>query len=85
MFANLPPPGPDHFAVRRALWVTPTAASRLDQNTSASRIHLLESLLKKSDALESFDVWDGLLPLPIVVCLCLALSSPFWSSLLVSR
>ncbi|KAI9466934.1 hypothetical protein BJY52DRAFT_1080057, partial [Lactarius psammicola] len=63
----LPPPGPDHFAARRALWITPTTASRLDQTTSASRIKL-EGPLESPGALESPEVWDTrLLPLRAVI------------------
>lgn len=85
--ANLPPPGPEHFAARRALWITPTAASRLDQTTSASPVEL-ESPLKIPGALESSEVWDtGLVSLRAMVCLRPrpGLSPHFWSSLLVFR
>ncbi|KAF8272510.1 hypothetical protein EI94DRAFT_299342 [Lactarius quietus] len=41
--ANLPPPGPEHFAARRALWTTPTAASRLDQSKQDHKPGVLES------------------------------------------
>jgi hypothetical protein len=56
--AHLPPPGPDHFVARRALWTKPTAASRLDQATSTSCVRL-EGLLDQPGALESPDVWDA--------------------------
>ena len=56
--ADLPPPGPDHFAARRALWTTPTAASRLGHNTSPSHVRL-EGLLNQPGALESPEVWDA--------------------------
>ncbi|KAH9077258.1 hypothetical protein EDB83DRAFT_2349081 [Lactarius deliciosus] len=59
--ADLPSPGPDYFAARRALWITPTAASRLDQTTSAS-------LIKRDGASESSEIWeDRLLPLRAVI------------------
>ncbi|KAH9966028.1 hypothetical protein BC827DRAFT_1116674, partial [Russula dissimulans] len=56
--ADLPPPGPDHFSARRALWTTPTAASRLGQAPSTSRVRL-ESLLDEPGALELPSVWDA--------------------------
>jgi hypothetical protein len=56
--AHLPPPGPDHFVARRALWTRPTAASRLDQATSPSCVKL-EGLLDQPGALESPDIWDA--------------------------
>jgi hypothetical protein len=55
---DLPPPGPDHFAARRALWTTPTAASRLGQAPSTSCIRL-ENLLDEPGAIERPDVWDA--------------------------
>ncbi|KAI0268347.1 hypothetical protein BC834DRAFT_868995 [Gloeopeniophorella convolvens] len=54
---ELPPPGPEHFAARRALWTTPTAGSRLDAPPSPSRIKL-ETLLDQPGALESQEVWN---------------------------
>lgn len=83
--ADLPPPGPDYFAAHRALWTTPTAASRLGQAPSTSRVRL-ETLLDEPGALERPDVWDAglkkvwkglieggrlknFLPLRVVVCL----------------
>ncbi len=80
--ANLPPPGPDHFAARRALWITPIAASRLDQTTSASRIKR-EGPLENPESSEGWDTRP--LPLRAVVCLRPGLSPRFWSSLLVFR
>jgi hypothetical protein len=56
--AGLPPPGPGHFAARRALWTKPTDASRLDQAPPPSRVRL-ESLLGRPGALESPEIWDG--------------------------
>ncbi|KAI9448115.1 hypothetical protein H4582DRAFT_1780995, partial [Lactarius indigo] len=66
--ANLPPPGPDYFAARRALWITPTAASRLDQTTSASHIKR-DGPLENPGASESSEVWEdtGHLPLRAVI------------------
>lgn len=46
--AHLPPPGPQYFAARRALWITPTTASRLDQTTSTPRIQREGLALKSS-------------------------------------
>jgi hypothetical protein len=83
--AGLPPPGPGHFAARRALWTKPTASSRLDQAPPPSRVRL-ENLLDQPGGLESPEVWDAVLskickglvggcklksslPLRVVVCL----------------
>jgi hypothetical protein len=66
--SNLPPPGPDHYAARRALWLTPRfpASSRsLQPSTSRKR---LEKVLSAPNAVESNaawkngieDVWKGL-------------------------
>jgi hypothetical protein len=59
--ANLPPPGPEYFAARRALWITP--ASRLDQTTSTPRIQR-----------EGLSSETKLVPLRTVVCLRSGLS-----------
>ncbi len=83
--ADLPQPGPEHFAARRTLWTTPTAASRLGQAPPISRVRL-ETLLDEPGALERPDVWEAglnrvwkglvdggrlksFLPLRAVVCL----------------
>ena len=80
--ANLPSPGPEHFAARRALWITPTAASRLDQTTRIKQ----DDLPNKPGVLESSEVsGTALLPLCTVVCLRTGLSPRFRSSLLVFR
>lgn len=82
---NLPQPGPEYFTARRALWTTPTTASRLGQPPPISRVRL-ETLLDEPGALERPDVWDAglnkvwkglveggrlkkFLPLRAVVCL----------------
>ncbi|KAF8484842.1 hypothetical protein DFH94DRAFT_643924 [Russula ochroleuca] len=56
--ADLPKPGPEHFAARRALWTTPTATSRLGQAPSISRVRL-EDLLNEPGALERPDAWEA--------------------------
>ena len=56
--ADLPQPGPEHFAARRALWTTPTAASRLGQAPPISRVRL-ENLLDEPGSLERPDVWES--------------------------
>lgn len=66
--SKLPPPGPDHYAARRALWLTPRcpAAPRSPEpSTSRKR---LERVLSSPNAVESNaawkngieDVWKGL-------------------------
>ncbi|KAI9507564.1 hypothetical protein F5148DRAFT_1203993 [Russula earlei] len=56
--ADLPPPGPEHFVARRALWTTPTVLTRLDRAPSATRVRL-ENLLDEPGALELPSVWDA--------------------------
>lgn len=82
--SDLPPPGAQHFAARRALWWTPGSnpPSATEPNPSRRR---LEALLSQPGALEDDQVWDtgvdrvwrGLLggaklkhrlPLALVVC-----------------
>ncbi|ETW83825.1 hypothetical protein HETIRDRAFT_449454 [Heterobasidion irregulare TC 32-1] len=57
---DLPPPGPDHFHARRALWLTPLSVPRPPSPPSASEAHTrLEELLNKPGALENNDVWQA--------------------------
>ena len=72
--ANLPPPGPEHFAARRALWTTPTAASHPDQTTHIKQ----DDLLSKSGVTESSEV-SGTAHLPLCTVVCHALAFPFVS------
>lgn len=55
--ANLPPPGPAHYAVRRALWLTPTKAPE-HAPSSPSRLRL-EQLLSQPGAARSDEAWKG--------------------------
>jgi hypothetical protein len=54
--ATLPPPGPSHYAARRALWLTPTSGLPLPQVPSTSR-QKLEQLLSAPGAAESEEIW----------------------------
>ncbi|KAI0368098.1 hypothetical protein BV20DRAFT_948875 [Pilatotrama ljubarskyi] len=53
---DLPPPGPELFQVRRALWRTPMSNPPTPTEPNASRLRL-ENLLALPDALESDDTW----------------------------
>jgi hypothetical protein len=59
--SELPPPGPDHYAARRKLWLTPrhiVQSSPLESSTSRQR---LEKLLNLPNATESDEAWnDGI-------------------------
>ncbi|KAH7931221.1 hypothetical protein BV22DRAFT_983577, partial [Leucogyrophana mollusca] len=53
----LPPPGPEHYAARRALWLTPTKLpQRSSQSSSRQR---LEQLLSPPGAVRSEEAWRG--------------------------
>jgi hypothetical protein len=57
--SELPPPGPDHYAARRKLWLTPrhiVEPSPIEPSTSRQR---LEKLLSFPDAAESDEVWSN--------------------------
>jgi hypothetical protein len=58
--ANLPPPGPEHFSARRALWVTPTTTSRLTRIKQDDKPGVLENSEVSATTI---------LPLCTVVCL----------------
>lgn len=54
---NLPPPGPAHYAARRALWLTPTKVpNRSPPSSSRQR---LEHLLSEKDAVNSEEAWKN--------------------------
>lgn len=55
--SELPPPGPEYYAARRALWLTPTARARLPEQSSSRK--RLEKLLNAPDAVDDDDVWDN--------------------------
>lgn len=57
--AELPPPGPDHYAARRNLWLTPrhiAESSSPDTSTSRKR---LEEVLSLPDAVYNDEVWES--------------------------
>ncbi len=55
--ADLPPPGPDYFAARRALWLAPGEAPSRPTEANSSR-RRLETLLATPDALEDDVIWQ---------------------------
>ncbi|RDX55432.1 hypothetical protein OH76DRAFT_1319008, partial [Lentinus brumalis] len=55
--AELPPPGPDYFAARRALWLAPGEAPSRPTEANSSR-RRLETLLATPDALEDDVIWQ---------------------------
>ncbi|TFK93605.1 hypothetical protein K466DRAFT_478267 [Polyporus arcularius HHB13444] len=55
--AELPPPGPDYFAARRALWLAPGEAPSRPTEANSSR-RRLETLLATPDALEDDMIWQ---------------------------
>jgi hypothetical protein len=54
----LPPPGPAHYAARRALWLAPPFEPPAPPEPSNSR-HRLEQLLSQPGGIESEAVWKG--------------------------
>jgi hypothetical protein len=54
----LPPPGPSHYAARRALWLTPRPEPPPPSEPSSSR-QKLEQLLSRPGGIESEEVWKG--------------------------
>ena len=86
----LPPPGPDHYAARRARWLTPTDTQPHPRHVPRSHVRL-QRLLSQPDPHRDQvwkrgidQVWDGLvngnrlkhrLPMSLVVCTRLALPS----------
>jgi len=54
--ASLPPPGPAHYAARRALWLASTPDAPLPPLPSTSR-QRLEQLLSVPGAVENDEVW----------------------------
>ncbi|KAI0751580.1 hypothetical protein C8Q80DRAFT_1098039 [Daedaleopsis nitida] len=55
--ADLPPPGPDHFAARRALWWAPSPNPPAPAEANPSR-RRLEALLSSPGAIEDDQVWE---------------------------
>ncbi|KAI0050198.1 hypothetical protein FA95DRAFT_1460529, partial [Auriscalpium vulgare] len=53
--AQLPPPGPEYFAARRALWRTRTVPPK-DPTPATVK---LEALLEQPGALESDQIWSA--------------------------
>ena len=56
--ADLPPPGPEHFAARRALWLVPGPNPSLQTEANSAR-RRLEKLLATPQALEDDVVWQA--------------------------
>jgi hypothetical protein len=54
---NLPPPGPAHYAARRALWLTPTKVPRHSPPSSSRQ--RLEHLLSEKDAVNNEEAWKN--------------------------
>ncbi|KAI0711071.1 hypothetical protein C8T65DRAFT_695510 [Cerioporus squamosus] len=54
--AHLPPPGPEYFTARRALWLAPASNPSFPTEANSSR-RRLEALLEAPDALEDEVVW----------------------------
>jgi hypothetical protein len=57
--SELPPPGPDHYAAQRKLWLTPRHAVVSSPPESSTSRQRLEKLLSSPGAAESDDVWDN--------------------------
>ena len=55
---SLPPPGPAHYAARRALWLASTSGAPSPPIPSTSR-QRLEQLLSMPGAVESEEVWKA--------------------------
>ena len=55
--SSLPPPGADHFAARRALWLSPGPSPPRPTEANPSR-QKLEALLTSPNALEDDQIWD---------------------------
>ncbi|KAG6895416.1 hypothetical protein C0992_001378 [Termitomyces sp. T32_za158] len=57
--SSLPPPGPDFYAARRALWLTPRPVMRHPDSTSPSvSRQRLEGLLSTPDAAKDDYAWN---------------------------
>ena len=54
---NLPPPGPAHYAARRALWLTPTKVPRRSPPSSSRQ--RLEQILNQPGAVNNEEAWKG--------------------------
>ncbi|KAI0311969.1 hypothetical protein OF83DRAFT_1177075 [Amylostereum chailletii] len=55
----LPPPGPEHFEARRALWTSPAISQASPSPTSSQSRMKLETLLNTPGALEDNQIWEG--------------------------
>ncbi|TFK71787.1 hypothetical protein BDN72DRAFT_764297 [Pluteus cervinus] len=60
----MPPPGPEYYAARRALWLTPRGARFGPQPppVPTPTVQKLDKLLRSPDAVNSNEVWEGVGP-----------------------
>lgn len=57
--SHLPPPGPAHYAARRALWLAPRGSSSPRHSETSSSRKRLEMLLNSPNAVNNDQVWKG--------------------------
>jgi len=58
--STLPPPGPSHYAARRALWLaSPAESSPTHSDSSSSSRQRLELLLNSPDAVHNDQTWKS--------------------------
>jgi len=57
--ANLPPPGPEYYAARRKLWLTPRKGIQKTARQPPPGHRKLEALLNLPDAATNDQVWHG--------------------------
>lgn len=57
--SDLPPPGPDHFAARRALWLAPRSSSPPRTPEPSTSRRRLQEVLSSPGAERSDQVWHG--------------------------
>ena len=57
--SKLPPPGPDYYAMRRQLWLSPRCAVEAPPLEPSASRQRLEKLLAPPDAAQSEEVWKS--------------------------
>ncbi|KAG5648910.1 hypothetical protein DXG03_000259 [Asterophora parasitica] len=57
--ADLPPPGPDYYAARRSLWLTPRQTAQIAQAEPSTSRQRLEHLLSLSNDPEDEYIWKN--------------------------